>query len=187
MTQCHGSPRVLGFFACSDWKELITWPQEENGGPLAFTKDGKSVYVQSSIGYDITRLLQVDCLCPAGALLSRPLCSNCNCALSWQRLSSPVCILCQHNPPAHLPGSTKSKLFCLLLWRKQGAFNVPVVQIDALTAEEQKVIAYSDKTDIGRVMLNEETRSASACTARRAPCFVLTLGTALPIAMHACW
>ena len=44
---------------CSEWKELMTWPQEENGSPLAFTKDGKSVYVQSSLGYDTTRLLQV--------------------------------------------------------------------------------------------------------------------------------
>ena len=35
------------------------WPQEENGSPVAFTKDGKSVYVQSSLGYDTTRLLQV--------------------------------------------------------------------------------------------------------------------------------
>ena len=33
-----------------------------------------------------------------------------------------------------------------------------VVQVDAVTAEEQKVIAFSDKTDIGRVMLNEDTR-----------------------------
>ena len=44
---------------CSEWKELMKWPQEENGGPVAFTKDGKSVYVQSSLGYDTTRLLQV--------------------------------------------------------------------------------------------------------------------------------
>ena len=44
---------------CSEWKELMTWPQEENGSPVAFTKDGKSVYVQSSLGYDTTRLLQV--------------------------------------------------------------------------------------------------------------------------------
>lgn len=44
---------------CSEWKELITWPQEENGSPVAFTKDGKSVYVQSSLGYDTTRLLKV--------------------------------------------------------------------------------------------------------------------------------
>ena len=35
---------------------------------------------------------------------------------------------------------------------------VCVVQVDAVTAEEQKVIAFSDKTDIGRVMLNEDTR-----------------------------
>ncbi|KAL3157431.1 hypothetical protein ABBQ32_011901 [Trebouxia sp. C0010 RCD-2024] len=76
----------------SEWKELMTWPQEENGGPVAFTKDGKSVYVQSSLGYDTTRLLQVD----------------------------------------------------------------------AVTAEEQKVIAYSDKTDIGRVMMNDDTREVEA-------------------------
>ena len=44
---------------CSEWKELMTWPQEENGGPVAFTKDGKSVSVQSSLGYDTTRQLQV--------------------------------------------------------------------------------------------------------------------------------
>lgn len=42
----------------------MTWPQEENGSPVAFTKDGKSVYVQSSLGYDTTRLLQV-CLPPS--------------------------------------------------------------------------------------------------------------------------
>lgn len=75
-----------------DWKEVISWPQDETGSPVAFTKDGKSVYIQSSLGYDTTRLLQVD----------------------------------------------------------------------AVTAEEQKVIAYSDKTDIGRVMLNEETREVEA-------------------------
>lgn len=32
------------------------------------------------------------------------------------------------------------------------------MQVDAVTAEEQKVIAYSDKTDIGRVMMNDDTR-----------------------------
>ena len=53
---------VMKLLQCSEWKELMTWPQEENGGPVAFTKDGKSVYVQSSLGYDTTRLLQVcDC------------------------------------------------------------------------------------------------------------------------------
>ena len=33
-----------------------------------------------------------------------------------------------------------------------------LLQIDAVTAEEQKVIAYSDKTDIGRIMMNDDTR-----------------------------
>lgn len=50
---------VMKLLQCSEWKELMTWPQEENGGPVAFTKHGKSVYVQSSLGYDTTRLLQV--------------------------------------------------------------------------------------------------------------------------------
>jgi hypothetical protein len=35
------------------------------------------------------------------------------------------------------------------------------MQVDAVTAEEQKVIAFSDKTDIGRVMMNDDTRSVS--------------------------
>lgn len=31
-------------------------------------------------------------------------------------------------------------------------------QVDAVTAEEQQVIASNDKTDVGRVMLNDDTR-----------------------------
>ena len=61
----------------------MTWPQEENGGPVAFTKDGKSVYVQSSLGYDTTRLLQVGASCHAC------LCSACPTLLT-------LCLLDDH-------------------------------------------------------------------------------------------
>jgi len=30
----------------SEWQGIITWPQEETGSPIAFTQDGKSLYVQ---------------------------------------------------------------------------------------------------------------------------------------------
>ena len=32
--------------SCSEWQGIITWPQEETGSPIAFTQDGKSLYVQ---------------------------------------------------------------------------------------------------------------------------------------------
>ena len=32
--------------ARSEWQGIITWPQEETGSPIAFTQDGKSLYVQ---------------------------------------------------------------------------------------------------------------------------------------------
>jgi dipeptidyl aminopeptidase/acylaminoacyl peptidase len=42
------------------WRDLITWPHEEQGGPVEFTADGKSMYVETSIGTDTTRLVTVD-------------------------------------------------------------------------------------------------------------------------------
>jgi dipeptidyl aminopeptidase/acylaminoacyl peptidase len=46
---------------CSgEWKSIVTWPQEENGGPVAFTQDGASMYVESSLGVDTTRLIKID-------------------------------------------------------------------------------------------------------------------------------
>mmetsp|Transcript_11794 Transcript_11794/g.12965 ORF Transcript_11794/g.12965 Transcript_11794/m.12965 type:complete len:635 (-) Transcript_11794:50-1954(-) len=42
-----------------DWRDLLTWPHEENGGALSFTKDGKSMFVQSSIDVDTTRLVKI--------------------------------------------------------------------------------------------------------------------------------
>ena len=46
--------------AQSPWRDLITWPAEENGDLIGFTPDGKSLYVESSIGSDVTRLVRVD-------------------------------------------------------------------------------------------------------------------------------
>ncbi|KAK9817826.1 hypothetical protein WJX72_002773 [[Myrmecia] bisecta] len=43
----------------AEWRDLITWPQEEEGGPVSFAKDGQSLYIQSSLGSDTTRLLRV--------------------------------------------------------------------------------------------------------------------------------
>lgn len=43
----------------AEWQPIITWPQEETGGPVAFTQDGKSLYVQSSLGSDTARLVRV--------------------------------------------------------------------------------------------------------------------------------
>ena len=31
----------------SEWRDIITWPQEETGSPIAFTQDGQSLYVQA--------------------------------------------------------------------------------------------------------------------------------------------
>ncbi len=57
---------------------------------------------------------------------------------------------CAEEPTAHsLPANVAS-------WTQSY-----LMQVDAVTAEEQKVIAFSDKTDIGRVMMNDDTRSVS--------------------------
>jgi dipeptidyl aminopeptidase/acylaminoacyl peptidase len=43
------------------WKKLLTWAQEDNnGGPVGFTKDNKSVYLRSSEGRDTLSLVQRD-------------------------------------------------------------------------------------------------------------------------------
>ena len=41
------------------WRDLLTWPFGENGGPVDFTADGKAIYVETSIGADTTRLVKV--------------------------------------------------------------------------------------------------------------------------------
>ncbi|MCU0253608.1 MAG: S9 family peptidase [Acidobacteria bacterium] len=42
------------------WREFITWPFLEEGGPVTFAKDGKSLVIESSLGSDTTRVLRVD-------------------------------------------------------------------------------------------------------------------------------
>ena len=46
--------------ADAPWRDLITWPAEENGGLIGFTPDGKSLYVETSIGSDVSRVVRVD-------------------------------------------------------------------------------------------------------------------------------
>ncbi|WIA36748.1 hypothetical protein OEZ86_008017 [Tetradesmus obliquus] len=38
------------------WSDLITWPQQEEGRVVCFAKDGRSIYVTSSLGRDTTEL-----------------------------------------------------------------------------------------------------------------------------------
>ena len=35
----------------ASWADLITWPQEEDGGPVSFSKDGDSIYVRVRPGF----------------------------------------------------------------------------------------------------------------------------------------
>ena len=46
--------------ATSPWRDLITWPAEEDGDFVDFTADGKAASVTSSLGSDVTRLVRVD-------------------------------------------------------------------------------------------------------------------------------
>lgn len=42
------------------WRDLCTWPFGENGGLVAFTRDGESLYAETSLGSDTTRLVLLD-------------------------------------------------------------------------------------------------------------------------------
>jgi len=44
----------------SPWRDIMTWPFGEEGGPVDFTADGKALYVISTLGSDTTRLVKVD-------------------------------------------------------------------------------------------------------------------------------
>jgi dipeptidyl aminopeptidase/acylaminoacyl peptidase len=44
----------------SPWRDLIAWPFGEEGGPMDFTKDGKSLFVSTTMGSDTSRLVKVD-------------------------------------------------------------------------------------------------------------------------------
>lgn len=59
----------------------------------------------------------------------------------------------------HNKGHTDSTTCCEVCYPSPNA-SIPAVQVDAITGEEQQVIASNDKTDVGRVMMNEDTRCA---------------------------
>ena len=42
------------------WREFMTWPFLEEGGPVTFSKDGRTLVIESSLGSDTTRVLRVD-------------------------------------------------------------------------------------------------------------------------------
>jgi dipeptidyl aminopeptidase/acylaminoacyl peptidase len=42
------------------WRDLITWPFGEEGGPVDFTADGKSLYITTTMGSDTSRLVKID-------------------------------------------------------------------------------------------------------------------------------
>ena len=44
----------------ADWRDLIEWPFGENGDAYTFSKNGKSLIVESSLDNDTTRLLTID-------------------------------------------------------------------------------------------------------------------------------
>jgi dipeptidyl aminopeptidase/acylaminoacyl peptidase len=46
--------------ATAPWRDLLTFSAEENGDFVDFTADGKHIYVESSLGSDVTRLIRVD-------------------------------------------------------------------------------------------------------------------------------
>lgn len=43
-----------------EFEEFLTWGPEDNGGPLAFTPDGKGLYIADSLGRDTVRLYTID-------------------------------------------------------------------------------------------------------------------------------
>ena len=46
--------------ATAPWRDLLTFSAEENGEFVDFAADGKHIYVESSLGSDVTRLIRVD-------------------------------------------------------------------------------------------------------------------------------
>jgi dipeptidyl aminopeptidase/acylaminoacyl peptidase len=67
------------------WRDLMTWPFGESGGPEEFTADGKALYIQTTMGSDTSRLIKVDTAtgkeletiaqntkCDLGAILIQP-------------------------------------------------------------------------------------------------------------------
>jgi dipeptidyl aminopeptidase/acylaminoacyl peptidase len=46
--------------AGAPFRDLVVWPFGENGGGVAFTKDGKDIYAQTSLGADTARAVKLD-------------------------------------------------------------------------------------------------------------------------------
>src|SRR5204862_544002 len=46
--------------ATAPWRDLVAFSPKENGDFVDFTADGKSCYVESSLGSDVTRLVRLD-------------------------------------------------------------------------------------------------------------------------------
>ncbi len=44
----------------SPWRTLVRWGPDESGGAFAFAPDNRTIYLESSLGSDTTRLLAVD-------------------------------------------------------------------------------------------------------------------------------
>jgi len=44
------------------WRDLLTWPFGDQGGPVGFTSDGKALYVETTMGADTNRLVKVDAI-----------------------------------------------------------------------------------------------------------------------------
>lgn len=42
------------------WRDLLNWPFGESGHPVTFSKDGKTIFLTTSIGADTSRLVEVD-------------------------------------------------------------------------------------------------------------------------------
>ena len=43
-----------------DWKTLLAWDPDEEGAPLDFSKDGKTLYILSTLNANAKRLLTID-------------------------------------------------------------------------------------------------------------------------------
>jgi dipeptidyl aminopeptidase/acylaminoacyl peptidase len=42
------------------WRDLTSWPDQESVQPLGFAPDGQSIYVATSVGGDVSRLVRID-------------------------------------------------------------------------------------------------------------------------------
>ncbi len=81
------------------WRDLATWSADENGDVIGFAPDGRSLYVESSIGSDVQRVVRIDAAtgktletlasdprCDAGEAITDPAGHQLQAiAFTWQR------------------------------------------------------------------------------------------------------